>query len=126
MFIFFLCILLCALLLVPAMLLTMGLLWKKQAPKNIWGCGYRTRRSLKSAAAWDFAHRYIARIYLYLSLPLAVVSVAGLLLFANQNDGVPVKVFCIILVVQMAALLVPYIPTERALERKFDAFGVRK
>lgn len=59
MFLFFLFMLFCTLLL-PATMLFFGRRWQKSPPKEINGAyGYRTRRSMSGLAAWDFAHRWI-------------------------------------------------------------------
>lgn len=54
-------------LLCPLLMLGFGLISRKHPPKtiNCW-YGYRTARSMKSQAAWDFAHRYCGRLWTWL------------------------------------------------------------
>lgn len=51
---------------IPAVIILMGFLYKYRAPKDINKFhGYRTTQSMKSQEAWDYAHSYGANIWIY-------------------------------------------------------------
>jgi len=98
-----------------------GMLWRKNPPKTINKVyGYRTTRSMKSKESWDFAHKYFGRIWFKLGLVLAVFTVIILFMFKNSSDNTLVIAVVILMIIQMIALIVPIIPTEMALKRKFE------
>lgn len=56
-------------LLIPAVMLLLGRRFLTKPPRTINSTyGYRTRRSMKSQAAWDFAHRTCGRLWSRLGL----------------------------------------------------------
>ena len=62
--IFFFSFMLCMALLIPATMLFFGYRWQKKPPHKINSAyGYRTRRSMSSKNAWDFAHKYCGRTW---------------------------------------------------------------
>lgn len=106
--------------LTPATMMGLGLMWKNNAPKTInMAYGYRTTRSMKSQEAWDFAHKYIAKLWLNAGLVLEVVSIIFLLIFRNHDPNVLGTTVIIITIAQVAGLCLPIIPTEIALKNRF-------
>ena len=88
--------------------------------------GYRTRRSMASQEAWDFAHRTCGRLWkragkwmLALSLPAMLVSLGF------SIEGIAVWGTGIV-VVQTAVMCATIFPVERALKQNFDQFGRKK
>lgn len=68
-------------LLIPAIMLLFGIRFSKRAPKDInYIFGYRTSRSMKSKESWEFAHKYIGRIWFICGLVLLPLSVIPMLL----------------------------------------------
>lgn len=116
-----------ALMLMPATMIGFGLLWRKNPPGKInMAYGYRTTWSMKSQETWDFAHKYAAKIWLNTGIPLAVISIALLLVFRNADKDKLGQVVTIINAVQVIGLLLPIAPTEIALRNRFDKNGRRK
>ena len=108
--------------LLPAAMLFLGHRWQKKPPDSINAVfGYRTRRSMSSKQAWDYAHRYCGRIWVkcgWISAAFAVLSMA--LLGFVTLDAVTVGVAggivaCLELLLAAASL----VATERALKRVF-------
>jgi uncharacterized membrane protein len=90
-------------------------LWKRP-PKypNMW-MGYRTPRSMKSQAAWDFAQVYACRLLFYCGLALLVIALLCLPVTATEGFIVLLPT---LLVLVFTAL--PLYLTERKLKGKFD------
>ena len=100
---------------VPILMLVTGIVFQKHAPKEINGfLGYRTRRSMQSQEAWDYANKRMGEIWLALGVILLVVSIPLTLLFAENG-------LTIAMIAQVVALIVSIIPVEVELKAKFDA-----
>lgn len=100
---------------VPILILVIGIIFQKHAPKEINGfIGYRTRRSMQSQEAWDYANKRMGEIWLALGVILLVVSIPLTLLFAENG-------LTITMIAQVVALIVSIIPVEVELKAKFDA-----
>ena len=116
--------------LIPAILLGFGAFFRNQAPGKInWVFGYRTRRSMKNADTWTFAHQYLGRIWVRAGWILLAATVVLMLavLFAAGNDQDTVGLFgSVIMCAQMIPLLGSVAATERALKRAFDEDGNRR
>ena len=55
--------------LLPLVMIFLGLIWRKNGPKTINSVyGYRTKRSMASQEAWNFAHIYSGKIFLSVGL----------------------------------------------------------
>lgn len=100
---------------VPILILVIGIIFQKHAPKEINGfIGYRTRRSMQSQEAWDYANKRMGEIWLALGVILLVVSIPLTLLFAENG-------LTIAMIAQVVALILSIIPVEVELKAKFDA-----
>lgn len=114
-------------LLIPAMMLIFGWVFLHKPPKTINPIyGYRTPMSTKSQDTWDFAHHYFGRLWYragIVTLPATVL--AMLLVFGRDEDTVGAfgAVLCVIECILMIAFI---IPTEIALRKNFDKYGLRK
>ena len=111
-------------LLIPVAMLVFGGIFRVAPPKdiNVW-YGYRTRRSMATPEAWDFAHRYAGKIWLHLGIwTLALTAAALALLFGRDEDTVSWAGLGV-----MMAQIVPMIMviplTERALKKNFGCGG---
>ncbi len=109
----------------PLLMLGFGLISSKHPPKTInsW-YGYRTTRSMKSQAAWDFAHRYCGRLWTWLGLALLGISLVALVLVGLLAGDTAGSIAAVILLgVQILVLLGSIVPVEQALKRNFDEDG---
>lgn len=109
----------------PLLMLGFGLISLMHPPKNInsW-YGYRTARSMKSQAAWDFAHRYCGRLWTRLGVVLLAVSVAVLVpVGLLGEDTVRCVAAVILLGIQVVVLLGSIVPVEQTLKKNFDEDG---
>jgi hypothetical protein len=113
--------------LIPATMVVIALAWRKRPPGKInWIYGYRTDWSMKTQETWDFAHEYISVLWLRVGIPLWVFSVAAWLI-GIRNDGADLgKITTVITLIQCVFLILPILPTERALRQTFDAKGKRR
>ena len=101
--------------LIPILILVIGIIFQKHAPKEINGfIGYRTRRSMQSQEAWDYANKRMGEIWLALGVILLVVTIPLSLLLGE--NGVAVLV-----IAQTIALILSIIPVEIELKAKFDS-----
>ena len=99
----------------------------KSSPKEInYIFGYRTNMSMKNKDTWDFAHKYIGKLWFYLGLILVPITVIPMLLVIGNNEYTISMVGSIICIVALVVLIVSIIPTERALKKTFDKDGNRK
>ena len=114
-------------LLFPVIMIVMGRYFMKTSPKEInYIFGYRTNMSMKNKDTWDFAHKYIGRLWFYLGLLLIPITVIPMLFVLGGTEDVVGTMGCIICVIALIILIVPIFPTERALKMNFDKDGNRK
>lgn len=112
-------------LLIPLALLALGLISRKCPPQGPnWTLGYRSRRARASDASWLFAQAYVGRIWLWMGVALF----AGTLILGLTLRGRSIETICrvaaICIGVQDLCVLGAVIPTEVALNRRFDQYGV--
>lgn len=114
-------------LLIPAIMITFGLVFKRSAPKEInYIFGYRTDMSMKNKDTWEFAHKYIGKLWFCLGLLLIPITVIPMLFVVGGSEGVVGTVGLVVNFVNVIVLIAPIIPTERALNKTFDKDGNRK
>lgn len=109
-------------LLVPAVMLFFGYCWQvKPPPKINRSYGYRTRRSMSSKKAWDFAHKHCGKSWVKLGWFTLFVSLICMVVLPFYTLEIEtVSVFSIaIVILQCILLTVPLVTTERALMREF-------
>ena len=118
---------LCMDLLIPATMLMFGRIFQRRPPKRINGIyGYRTARSMKNQATWDFAHRTCGRLWSRLGLVMLPLSTLVMLPVLGADAGT-VGLWCgAVVLVQTAVLLGSLFPVERALKKEFDQFGRKR
>ena len=114
-------------LLIPAAMLLLGRRFLTKPPRTINGTyGYRTRRSMKNQATWDFAHRTCGRLWSRLGLVMLPLSALVMLPVLGADAGT-VGLWCgAVALVQTAVLLGSIFPVERALKKEFDQFGRKR
>ena len=114
-------------LLVPLVMIGFGRLFMKKAPAEInWAFGYRTTMSMKNRDTWEFAHKYIGKLWFYLGLIFLVFSVIPLLFVLGRDVEAVGMVGIIVCFVQLVPMVGSIIPTEIALKRNFDSNGRKR
>ncbi len=111
---------LCMNLLIPLTMIGFGILFLRRPPGEINGIfGYRTARSMASKEAWAFAHAYMGRLWLLTGLGMLILSGPAMLPCIGKGEdavglwgGIQCMVECIV-------MMLPIIPTERALKKRF-------
>ncbi len=113
-------------LLIPAIMILFGRVFLNTAPKEInFIFGYRTAMSMKNHDTWEFAHKYIGKLWFRLGLILAPVSAVAMLLLLGSTEETVSTVGLIVCMTQLCCLIATIFPTERALKKNFDQNGDR-
>lgn len=98
--------------------------WKKPRRRINPLVGYRTARSMKSQAAWDFAQAYSGKVMCFTGCAMLA---AALLLFLIApgifDDGPAAAILSLMIIPTVAASVLPLYLTERKLKRLFDEAG---
>ena len=114
-------------LLFPAIMILFGSMFMKSAPKKInYIFGYRTDMSMKNRNTWEFAHKYIGRLWFRLGFLLIPITVIPLLFVIGNSENVVGTVGLIVSFIYTVVLIVPIFFTEKALNRAFNKDGNRK
>jgi len=107
-------------LLIPGIMIIMGRLFQRKPPKKINNVyGYRTTRSTKSEEAWRFSHIYFGRLWFRWGRVLLLVSVLFMTAVAGRNIEIVGTAGGILCSLQCVVMILPIIPTERALKQQF-------
>ncbi|MCL2014135.1 MAG: SdpI family protein [Oscillospiraceae bacterium] len=113
-------------LLIPITMIGFGSFFIKKAPKKInMAFGYRTSMSMKNNDTWKFAHTYCGKLWRIIGWVMLPVSICAMLLVIEKEVGTVGIFGGVIALIQCVFLVVPIIPTERALRKKFDEHGNR-
>ena len=116
----------CALL-IPGIMIFFGAVFSKKAPKNINTLfGYRTARSMKNRATWDFAHQYAGKIWLRMGSVLLPLSAIAMLFSFGKSDNTVGTVNLMVIAAQLPVMISVIFFTERALKQNFDEYGRKK
>ena len=114
-------------LLFPVVMILFGTMFMKSAPKKInYIFGYRTELSMKNRDAWEFAHKYIGRLWFRFGLLLIPITVIPMLFVIGNSENVVATVGLIVGFINTIVLIVPIFFTEKALNKAFDKDGKRK
>lgn len=79
--------------------------------------GYRTKRSMKSQATWDFAQEYCGNVMMWSALVAITIEIFSFLVFDGET-GIMISVGALLLSVIISIVIV-----ERELKRRFDHEG---
>ena len=110
--------------LIPATMIGIGLLWRHRAPAKInWIYGYRTSRSTKNQMTWAFAHGYFGELALRIGVVLLILSTGAWAAGRGPDIQTQSRMLLAITGVQLVCLLIPLVLTEKALGKRFDANG---
>ncbi|MBQ8597926.1 MAG: SdpI family protein [Lachnospiraceae bacterium] len=113
--------------LIPAVMAGFGYLFLKRPPKEINSIyGYRTAMSMKNKDAWQFAHKYIGKLWYIGGLILVPITLIPMLFVIGKDIDLVGAVGGILCFVQMIPLIGCIVPTEKALKKNFDSEGRRK
>ncbi len=114
-------------LLIPLLMIIFGGIFKKSAPKDInYIYGYRTPMSTSSKEAWEFAHKYMGRLWLIFGIIILIPSVIAMLFVIGLDKDTVGYTGMAITFIQIVLMIIPIIPTEIALRKNFDKNGNKK
>ena len=114
-------------LLFPVVMILFGTMFMKSAPKKInYIFGYRTDMSMKNRDTWEFAHKYIGKLWFRFGLLLIPITVIPMLFVISKTENIVGTVGLIVGFINTIVLIVPIFFTEKALNRTFDKDGNRK
>ena len=114
-------------LLIPLLMLGFGKSFMKNPPTEINpGYGYRTTMSSKNRDTWDFAQRYMGKVWYKWGRVLLVPSFVPLLFVLGRDVGTVGVVGLVVSGMQLVVMLGSTLTTERALKKNFDKNGKRK
>ena len=116
-------------LLTPLVMIIYGRIFEKKPPKiarSKFAFGYRTVMSMRNEETWEYAHRFFGKLWFRLGIAVGLISIIVLFFFIGKDKDTVGFAGLIICFVQMAVMLLPVIPTELALRRRFDKNGNRK
>lgn len=114
-------------LIIPVIMVVAGYMMYRHPPKNINAVvGYRTPMSCKNADTWAFAHDYCGKLWLKYGIILLVASAAAQLPFIRSSSDALGVMTLVLEGIQVAALVLSVIPTEKALKKNFDENGNRR
>ena len=118
---------LCIGLLFPAIMLLMGRYFMKTAPKEInYIFGYRTNMSMKNKDTWEFAHKYIGKLWFRFGWILVPITIIPMLFVLGKSEDTIGTVGAIVVAIDLIILISAIFPTEMALKKNFDKDGNRK
>ena len=117
-------------LLTPLVMIIFGYIYSKKPPQNPKSkfaySGYRTPMSMKNEETWEYANRFFGKLWFRFGIVLGLISIIPLFFVIGKDKDTVGFAGLIICFVQMAVMLLPVIPTELALRRRFDKYGNRK
>ena len=114
-------------LLIPLLMLGFGKSFMRNPPAEINpGFGYRTTMSSKNQDTWEFAQRYMGKVWYQAGRGLLIPSALPLLLMLGRDVGTVGVVGLVVSGVQLVVMLGSILVTERALKKNFDKNGKRK
>lgn len=81
---------------------------------------------MRNADTWEYAHRFFGKLWFRFGIAVGVISIIALLFVIGKDKDTIGFAGLIISYVQMAVMLIPVIPTEISLRKRFDKNGNRK
>lgn len=107
-------------LIIPIVTIVLGKTFRDNPPKEINGTrGYRSRRSMASQEAWDFANRLMGKIYFIAGLCLLPISIVVHLFFMKSSIMTMYKETIFAVLAQAVLVVMCSIPVERSLKERF-------
>lgn len=106
---------------IPVILISFGLYFRKNAPKNInYIFGYRTARSMKNKDTWLFAHNFCGKIWLIGGIIVLILSIAIMLSVINMDTDTIGYVGAGCSFLSIILIIISVFFTENALKKKFN------
>lgn len=103
-------------LLLPVLMIVVGKVFIKNPPGKINGIyGYRTRRSMRNQAAWDFSHLYCGKLWRKFGWFMLPVSMIVMLPVIGKSDDIVGVVGGVVITAECIVMLVSILLTEKAL-----------
>ena len=113
-------------LILPVLMIVLGKVFIKKTPTQINDFyGYRTRRSMKNQAAWDFSHLYCGKLWRKMGWFMLPVSTMVMFLVIGKSDDIVGVVGGAVITAECMVLLSSIILVERALAKQFDG-GIKQ
>ena len=116
-------------LLTPLVMIIYGRIFEKKPPKiarSKFAFGYRTVMSMRNEETWEYAHRFFGKLWFRFGIAVGLISIIVLFFFIGKDKDTVGFAGMIICYVQLVEMLLPVIPTELALRRRFDKYGNRR
>ena len=114
-------------LIIPVTMTGFGRLFLRKVPDKInYVFGYRTKRSMRNKDTWDFAHKYIGKLWFTGGLIILLLSIVTILFLTGKDTDTVGTAGAVITGIQMIPLLGSIIMTEEALKKNFDDTGRRR
>ena len=111
---------------IPISMIAMGHHLYKHCPSRKNGIGYLTSTSNRNDNTWKFANEYFGKLWYFWGRVLLIPS-AVLMLFTIGKEIEPVGIcMAAIVVIQLVFMIACIFPTERALKKTFDKYGLYK
>ena len=105
-------------------MIILGKYFSTHAPKKINKLvGYRTPRSMKSKATWEFAHHYFGKLWFVVGWITLLISAIILIMLIGQDEDTIGIIGGTLSFVQCIPLIGCIYPTEKALRENFDKDG---
>lgn len=115
-----------SLMLVPGLMMLFGRIFMKNPPSSINGVyGYRTSMSSKNQDTWDFAQKYMGKVWWKTGRIMLVAGIAVMLPVLNKGQDIIGWVGTAGALVECLFMLITVFFVERALRRTFDKDGKR-
>ncbi|MBE6623987.1 MAG: SdpI family protein [Ruminococcaceae bacterium] len=112
--------------LIPVMMIVIGAVFIKMPPKEINSFyGYRTKASMKSKDAWDFAHKYCGKLLVPIGLITFFPSLILAVFVFNMSENIIGAVAATLCILQTVPFIVVIALTENAISKNFDKNGSR-
>jgi len=103
-----------------------GARFEKKVPKEINAVfGYRTTMSMKNKETWQFAHKYIGKLWKMCGWLVLLISAVVIIVSCGKDIAAVSIIGGITCTVQIIVMLCTIIPTEIVLKKNFDEYGNR-
>ena len=114
--------------LIPVIMIGFGSYYAARgAPKEITGwVGYRTVRSMENQDTWQFAHKYVGKLWRKWGWWMLFTSAAVMLLAMGIFRDMTGIGGAALVIMQLVPVFLSIYHTEQALKRNFDDLGNRK
>lgn len=108
-------------LIIPIVMVVVGVITKAKPPKEINHIyGYRTKLSMSSQAAWDYANTEIGKLFFKWGIGMMVVSVIVVIVYMMTLGSAGVLTasisMCVIMIIQIIVMMAPVLIIEKNLK----------